>query len=325
MPCVIYVYSRIVRLLSLTPNHPPQLPPPQPPPNRYAKVEKIAGGEIEECRVLSGVMFNKDITHPRMRRMIRNPRVVLLDCPLEYKKGESQTNVEMTKESDWEAMLKQEEEEVLLCWVFWAVNRSFLKRCWSRRRKRYYFVVGVIPLSVQVGGGRGIHSVAIPFHCFRLLISCFGLMQKQDLFSTVRVPPRVQVHIYPPNQPQVKKLCDEILRVKPDVVITEKGVSDLAQHFLLKKNVSCIRRIRKTDNNRIARCTGATIVNRAEELQESNVGTKCGLFEVQKIGEEYFTFMTECENPKACSVILRGASKDVLNEMEVFGYFEKAC
>ncbi len=52
---------------------------------------------------------------------------------------------------------------------------------------------------------------------------------------------------------QVKKLCDEILRVNPDVVITEKGVSDLAQHFLMKKNVSVIRRIRKTDNNRIAR------------------------------------------------------------------------
>ena len=53
------------------------------------------------------------------------------------------------------------------------------------------------------------------------------------------------------EEEEVKKLCDEILRVSPDVVITEKGVSDLAQHFLMKKNVSVIRRIRKTDNNRI--------------------------------------------------------------------------
>lgn len=67
----------------------------------------------------------------------------------------------------------------------------------------------------------------------------------------------------------------------------------------------------------IARCSGATIVNRAEELSEKDVGTACGLFEVKKIGEEYFTFMTECDNPKACTVLLRGASKDVLNEMEV--------
>ena len=68
----------------------------------YAKVEKIPGGTIEECRVLKGVMFNKDVVVPgRMRRRIEHPRVLLLDCPLEYKKGESQTSVEMSKEEDW--------------------------------------------------------------------------------------------------------------------------------------------------------------------------------------------------------------------------------
>ena len=64
----------------------------------YAKVEKIPGGAIEDCRVLKGVMFNKDVVVPgRMRRKILNPRILLLDCPLEYKKGENQTNVEITK------------------------------------------------------------------------------------------------------------------------------------------------------------------------------------------------------------------------------------
>eukprot|EP00128_Syssomonas_multiformis_P003161 Colp12_sorted_trinity150504_noHs@31456 len=68
---------------------------------RYAKVEKIPGGEIEDCQVLSGVMLNKDVTHHKMRRYIKNPRIILLDCPLEYKKGESQTNIEVTKEEHW--------------------------------------------------------------------------------------------------------------------------------------------------------------------------------------------------------------------------------
>ena len=193
---------------------------------RYAKIEKIPGGLLEECEVLDGVMFNKDVTHPGMRRVIENPRVVLLDCPLEYKKGESMTNMEFTKEEDFKKALMMEEEEV-------------------------------------------------------------------------------------------KKMCEDILRVKPDVVITEKGVSDTAQHFLLKYgNCTVIRRIRKTDNNRVSRVCGATIANRPEELQESDVGTKCGLFEIKKIGDEYFTFMTKCEEPKACSILLRGASKDVLNEIE---------
>lgn len=192
---------------------------------RYAKVEKVQGGDLSECVVLNGVMLNKDITHPRMRRVIKNPRILLLDCPLEYKKGESQTNVEITKEADWEKLLMQEEEEI-------------------------------------------------------------------------------------------KKLCDDIIKVKPDLVFTEKGVSDLAQHFLMKANISVIRRVRKTDNNRIARCSGAHICNRTEELDENVVGTRCGLFEIKKIGEEYFTYLTECSDPKACSILLRGATRDVLNEME---------
>jgi T-complex protein 1 subunit gamma len=105
--------------------------------------------------------------------------------------------------------------------------------------------------------------------------------------------------------------------MKPDIVITEKGVSDLAQHILLKEgNCTVFRRLRKTDNNRVARATGATIVNRPEELQESDVGTNLGLYEVRKIGDDYFTFLTDCKEPNACSILLRGASKDVLNEIE---------
>lgn len=60
----------------------------------------------------------------------------------------------------------------------------------------------------------------------------------------------------------IQETCNEIAKHKPDVVITEKGLSDLAMHYLSKANISAIRRIRKTDNNRIARATGATVVHR---------------------------------------------------------------
>ena len=192
---------------------------------RYAKVEKIPGGEISDCSVLKGVMFNKDVTHSKMRRKIENPRILLLDSPLEYKKGESQTNVEITDENDWNTMLKMEEE-------------------------------------------------------------------------------------------YVENMCMEIIAFKPDIVVTEKGVSDLAQHYLAKANITAFRRLRKTDNNRIARATGATIVSRTDEIQESDLGTKCGLFEMRKIGDDWFAFLEKCEDPKACTIVLRGGSKDVLNEIE---------
>jgi T-complex protein 1 subunit gamma len=192
---------------------------------RYARIEKIPGGEIQDSEVLDGVMVNKDITHPKMRRRIENPRVLLLDCSLEYKKGESQTNIEISKEEDWNRILQIEEE-------------------------------------------------------------------------------------------QVKAMCDSIIALKPDLVITEKGVSDLAQHFLVKHDITALRRVRKTDNNRIARATGATIVNSVFSAQASDIGTHCGLFDISKIGDEYFTFLTKCKDPKACTILLRGPSKDVLNEVE---------
>ncbi|KAG0487397.1 hypothetical protein HPP92_009492 [Vanilla planifolia] len=114
----------------------------------------------------------------------------------------------------------------------------------------------------------------------------------------------------------IENLCAQILKFKPDLVITEKGLSDLACHYLSKAGVSAIRRLRKTDNNRISKACGATIVNRPDELQESDVGTGAGLFEVRKIGDEFFTFIVDCKDPKACTVLLRGASKDLLNEVE---------
>ena len=61
----------------------------------------------------------------------------------------------------------------------------------------------------------------------------------------------------------MERVCGQIVAFKPDVVITEKGLSDLAAHYLIKAGVSAIRRLRKTDNNRIARACGATIVSRA--------------------------------------------------------------
>ncbi len=93
----------------------------------------------------------------------------------------------------------------------------------------------------------------------------------------------------------INKVCEDIIRHKPNVVITEKGVSDLAQHFLVKAGISVIRRLRKTDCLRIGRCTGATIVSRTEEIKEEDIGTRAGLFEVKLIGDEYFTFITGCK------------------------------
>ena len=84
----------------------------------------------------------------------------------------------------------------------------------------------------------------------------------------------------------------------------------------MKHNITAIRRVKKSDNLRLARVTGARIVNRPEELTDQDVGLQCGTFNVEQIGDEYFTFLEDCKSPKACTVLLRGPAKDIINEFE---------
>ena len=76
---------------------------------RYCKTEKIPGGELSDCRVLDGVMFNKDVTHPKMRRRIENPKIYY---SIALSSTKSQTNVEITNEEDWDVLLRMEEEYI---------------------------------------------------------------------------------------------------------------------------------------------------------------------------------------------------------------------
>ena len=84
----------------------------------------------------------------------------------------------------------------------------------------------------------------------------------------------------------IKRQCDQILKHKPDLVVCEKGISDLAQHYFKVNGVTALRRLKRTENNRIARTVSATIVQRPEEIKESDVGKDCSLFEIRKIGDE---------------------------------------
>ena len=63
------------------------------------------------------------------------------------------------------------------------------------------------------------------------------------------------------------------------------------------------------------RLANSTFYCRVEEIRDTDIGTRAGLFEVLKIGDEFYSFLVDCKDPKACTILLRGASKDVLNEV----------
>uniref|UniRef100_A0A5S6QYG0 T-complex protein 1 subunit gamma n=1 Tax=Trichuris muris TaxID=70415 RepID=A0A5S6QYG0_TRIMR len=192
---------------------------------RYVRVEKVPGGQIEESKLVKGVVLNKDILHASMPRRIKNPRIILLDSGLEFHKFQSGAAFESSHMASVTSMLETEEKAV-------------------------------------------------------------------------------------------KAMCDSIIEQKPNLVFCEKGVSDLAQHYLLRENISVIRRIKRTDSDRLAKVTGATIVHDPSDLTERDVGTKATEFYIEKIGDEYFTFVINEKDAKACTLLLRGPNKDILNEME---------
>lgn len=133
-----------------------------------------------------------------------------------------------------------------------------------------------------------------------------------------------KIEITAPNQLEAflaqeeKTLKDMVTKVQKSgatVLITQKGIDDLAQHYLAKAGIYAVRRAKKSDMEKLAKATGAQIVNTLDDLNAKALGT-AGLVEERKIGDDKFTFVTECPSAKAVSILLRGGTEHVVDEAE---------
>jgi T-complex protein 1 subunit gamma len=190
----------------------------------FFKIEKIPTFSIEKSKIISGVIITKDVSHSKMRRKISKPKILLLDCDIEFKKSETKSNLEILKGNNWNHLLKAEED----------------------------------------------------------------------------------YEIY---------LCNILKKFNPDLIITEKNVSDIALHYLYKSNISVIRRVRKSDNNRLSKMIGKNIISSIEKVESSDIG-EAKDFLVKKIGDEYYTYVIGLDNSIYKTILLFAPSKDILDEME---------
>ncbi|KQC11850.1 MAG: thermosome subunit alpha [Methanothrix sp.] len=117
------------------------------------------------------------------------------------------------------------------------------------------------------------------------------------------------------EETMLKEMVNKIVSTGANVVFCQKGIDDLAQHFLAKAGVYTIRRIKKSDMEKLARATGGRIVTSIHDLAESELG-RAGLVEEKKIAGDDMTFVVECENPKSVSIILRGGTEHVVDELD---------
>jgi len=113
----------------------------------------------------------------------------------------------------------------------------------------------------------------------------------------------------------IRRMVEKVVDSGANVLICQKGIDDLAQYLLAKKGIYAVRRVKDSDMVKLVKATNAKIVSFIEELTRNDLGM-AGIVEQRKIGEDKFTFVTDCKNPKAVSILLRGGTEHVIEELE---------
>ncbi|HVL48152.1 MAG TPA: thermosome subunit beta [Candidatus Thermoplasmatota archaeon] len=135
-----------------------------------------------------------------------------------------------------------------------------------------------------------------------------------DTKIKIRDPTQLQAFL-DEEERELREMVDKVAKTGANVLFCQKGIDDLAQHFLAKKGIYAVRRVKKSDMEKLEKATGARLVSNLDDLAKDDLGT-CGLVEERKIGDESMTFVTECKNPRAVSILLRGGTEHVLDEIE---------
>ncbi len=190
----------------------------------FIKVEKKAGGSINDTELINGVLIDKEVAHSGMPKYINNAKIALLDAALEIEKTETDARIEITSPEQMQAFLKQEEQIL-------------------------------------------------------------------------------------------KEMVEKIKKSGANVVFTQKGIDDIAQHYLAKENIMAVRRVKKSDMEKLAKATGSRIVTSIEDLGSTDLGF-AGIVEEKKVSGEQMVFVEKCKDPKSVTLFLRGGTQQVADEVE---------
>ena len=113
----------------------------------------------------------------------------------------------------------------------------------------------------------------------------------------------------------LRSMSDKIIKSGANVVFCQKGIDDIAQHFLAKAGIYAARRVKNSDMDKLARATNAKIITNLDELTQKDLGS-AGIVEEVKVGDEDMTYVRECKNPKAVTILIRGGTQHVIDEVE---------
>ena len=188
------------------------------------KVEKKAGGSLNDTQLIYGIVLDKEVVHGGMPKRIQGAKIALLNAPMEIEKTEMSAEIRISEPQQMQMFLEEE-------------NRM------------------------------------------------------------------------------LKSMVDKVVAAGANVVLCQKGIDDIAQHYLSKAGIMAVRRIKESDMFKLAKATGARVANNIDELTASDLGS-ADLAEERKVETDKWVFIEGCKNPKAVSILIRGGSQRVIDEAE---------
>jgi thermosome len=135
-----------------------------------------------------------------------------------------------------------------------------------------------------------------------------------DAKLNIETPDQIKRYLDEENK-MLQEMVNKILASGANVVMAQKGIDDMAQHFLAKKNVYAVRRIKESDMIKISKATGGRIVTNIDSLTSADLG-RANLVEERKLGEDKWTFIEGCKDPKSITLLIRGGTERVVDEAE---------
>jgi thermosome len=148
------------------------------------------------------------------------------------------------------------------------------------------------------------------------LLNCPLEVEKTEFDAKLNIQNPNQMKAFLDEEEDIlRNMVDKIASGGANVVICEKGIDDVAQHFMAKKGILAVRRVKQSDMEKLAKSTGGRILTNLEDMKSTDLG-HASLVEERKVSDDKMTFVEGCKNPKAVSILVRGGTERVVDEAE---------
>jgi len=148
------------------------------------------------------------------------------------------------------------------------------------------------------------------------ILDCPLEIEKTEFDAKINIESPEQMEAFLKQEEEMlRNMVEKIAETGANVVLCEKGIDDMAQHFLARKGIVAARRIKKSDMEKLAKATGGKIITNMDDAKPADLGY-ASLVEERKIGDDKMTFVEGCKHPRAVTILIRGGTQRIVDEAE---------